>query len=67
MPISDKGAIRVRITKTAYSQLTRHAVQRRLTVEELAGRLLDAIASDNLVDAVIDDGRRASASIAAFS
>jgi len=37
------------------------------TVEELAGRLLDAIASDNLVDAVIDDGRRASASIAAFS
>jgi len=47
---------RITISDPTVDTLERHALARSITFQELARRLLDAIARDGLVDNVLDDG-----------
>ncbi|SIO36723.1 hypothetical protein SAMN05444722_1702 [Rhodovulum sp. ES.010] len=48
--------LRVRVAVATRRKLERAAEARGLSVSELSARLLDAVASDGLIDAVLDDG-----------
>lgn len=54
--LSTDGGARALISAELRMQLARHADARKITVSELARRLLTVAAKDKLVDGILDDG-----------
>jgi intergrase/recombinase len=46
---------RITVNASVARRFRRHATARGITIEELARRLLETIAADNMVDSVLDD------------
>lgn len=53
----DKG--RIAVPAATIERLAPHATKRKITIRELVNRILASVATDDLVDAVLDDKEKA--------